>query len=318
MAQLSVFIAGLLLITESQASDVAKADHSTVQGFLSKMEKKQTFNGGFFDSEKFIVASNVKHAPLTSASGKPSIASKEEEKAAQKLLPNGNNTPMTLYAVGVGLFALVMMLRMRIQRGLRPATVLASNGALVSDMSEKMVPGLGDNIFEMKSHASSAINGAALGGGISDSPGSEAHAQYLREAKLKHGNSAMLAALGFQVTPFDPTAGWQAAVFAVDPSSLNEALEWDPVNFLPSDATAGLQPAVFNVANAKFGIFSPAIYAGRILFGNKRLDNIRQEGISLHGQAINEFCLFVGATTKMRGLLIKKAKENGDTLGFLV
>jgi len=198
-----------------------------------------------------------------------------------------------------------MMLRVHIQRGLRPATVLASNGALVSDMSEKMVPGLGDNIFEMKSHASS-------------STGSETHAQYLREAELKHGNSAMLAALGFQVTPFDPTAGWQAAVFAVDPSSLNEALEWDPVNFLPSDETAGVQPAVFNVANAKFGIFSPAIYAGRIIFGNKRLDNIRQQGISLHGQAITEFCLFVGATTKMRGLLIKKAKENGDTLGFLV
>ena len=38
----------------------------------------------------------------------------------------------------------------------------------------------------------------------------------------------------------------------------------------------------------------------------------------MHSQAITEFCVFVGATPKMRGLLIKKAKTNGDTLGFLV
>merc|ERR1719271_1494022 len=120
---------------------------------------------------------------LTSASAKPAIANKEEEKAAQKLFANGSNTPVTLYAVGAGLLALVMMLSVRIRRGLRPATVLASNGALVSDMSKKMVPGLGDNILEMKSHTSGSINGSALGEGISDSQGSEAHAQYLRQAE---------------------------------------------------------------------------------------------------------------------------------------
>ena len=69
---------------------------------------------------------------------------------------------------------------------------------------------------------------------------------------------------------------------------------------------------------AKFGVFSPAVYAGKIIFGDKGLDQIRGKGISLHGQAITEFCLFVGATTKTKGLLIKKAKNNGDTLGFLV
>ena len=36
MAQLAVLIAGSLLIVESQASDVAEADPSAVQGFLSK------------------------------------------------------------------------------------------------------------------------------------------------------------------------------------------------------------------------------------------------------------------------------------------
>merc|ERR1719375_2680952 len=45
---------------------------------------------------------------------------KEEENAAQKLLANGNNTPITLSAIGVGLLALVTMLGVRMQRGLRP------------------------------------------------------------------------------------------------------------------------------------------------------------------------------------------------------
>ena len=71
-------------------------------------------------------------------------------------------------------------------------------------------------------------------------------------------------------------------------------------------------------SQAKFGIFSPAVYAGKILFGDKGLDQIRGKGIALHGQAITEFCLFVGAPAKTKGLLIKKAKNNGDTLGFLV
>merc|ERR1719506_1711257 len=84
MVQFAVLI-GLLLATESQASDVAEADPSTVQGFLPKMENKQKSkgdqfassghafanqkfpnkdskvsdamksSGGFFDSQKFIV-----------------------------------------------------------------------------------------------------------------------------------------------------------------------------------------------------------------------------------------------------------------------
>merc|ERR1719331_534615 len=86
--------------------------------------------GGVFDTEKFIVptvsspsmiiddkpvlhpAPHVQDAfALTSATGEPAIATKEEGKAAKKLFANGKNTPLTLYAVGVGFFALVMMLR---------------------------------------------------------------------------------------------------------------------------------------------------------------------------------------------------------------
>ena len=69
---------------------------------------------------------------------------------------------------------------------------------------------------------------------------------------------------------------------------------------------------------ASFGVFSPAVYAGRIVLGDKRLEKLRGKGISYHSQAITEFCKFVGAPIKMKGNLIRKAKTNGDILGFLV
>jgi glutathione reductase (NADPH) len=109
---------------------------------------------------------------------------------------------MTLYAVGVGLFALVMMLRVRIGRGLR----------------------LGDTNVEMKSHASSSINGA-----------DSVRAQYLCDAQLEHGFFAMLAALGFPVT-----TSWTLRA-----NHVSDDLKWNPLNLLPSDSTAGLQPVVF-------------------------------------------------------------------------
>jgi hypothetical protein len=68
---------------------------------------------------------------------------------------------------------------------------------------------------------------------------------------------------------------------------------------------------------AKFGIFSPAVYAAKIVLGNDKLNKIRGKAISLHSQYIGDFCQWVGAY-HMRTRLIKKAKTNGDTLGFLV
>jgi len=47
------------------------------------------------------------------------------------------------------------------------------------------------------------------------------------------------------------------------------------------------------------------------------LPQVRGKAISLHSQAITEFCYFVGAQGKTRNRLIKKAKTNGDDLGFL-
>mmetsp|Transcript_40669 Transcript_40669/g.45441 ORF Transcript_40669/g.45441 Transcript_40669/m.45441 type:complete len:132 (-) Transcript_40669:1181-1576(-) len=68
---------------------------------------------------------------------------------------------------------------------------------------------------------------------------------------------------------------------------------------------------------SKFGIFSPAVYASKIVLGTDKLNKIRGKGISLHSQTIGDFCLWIGAP-HMRIQLIKKAKFNGDVLGFLV
>ena len=68
---------------------------------------------------------------------------------------------------------------------------------------------------------------------------------------------------------------------------------------------------------AKFGIFSPAVYIAKIALGQDKLNKIRGKAISLHSEAIGDFCLWAGAY-HLRTKLIKKAKTNGDTLGFLV
>lgn len=70
-------------------------------------------------------------------------------------------------------------------------------------------------------------------------------------------------------------------------------------------------------SQAKFGVFSPAVYAAKVVLGQDKLNKIRGKAISYHSQYIGDFCEWVGAY-HMRTRLIKKAKVNGDTLGFLV
>ena len=68
---------------------------------------------------------------------------------------------------------------------------------------------------------------------------------------------------------------------------------------------------------SKFGIFSPAVYIAKFALGTDRLNKVRGKAISLHSQYIGDFCEWVGAY-HLRTQLIKKAKTNGDILGFLV
>lgn len=68
---------------------------------------------------------------------------------------------------------------------------------------------------------------------------------------------------------------------------------------------------------SKFGIFSPAVIVAKTVLGEAKLNKIRGKAISLHSQAITEWCLQYGAYN-LRLKLIKKAKKNGDELGFLI
>jgi hypothetical protein len=53
----------------------------------------------------------------------------EEKEAVQDLLDNDSIKPITLSVIGVGLLSLVMVLGVRMRRGLQQTTVIASNGA---------------------------------------------------------------------------------------------------------------------------------------------------------------------------------------------
>lgn len=85
----------------------------------------------------------------------------------------------------------------------------------------------------------------------------------------------------------------------------------------PVRRSSSSSSALYMGSKAKFGVFSPAVYAGKIVLGQDRLNKIRGKAISLHSEKIGQFCTWVGAY-HLRTRLIKKAKVNGDTLGFLV
>merc|ERR1719327_912174 len=168
MAKLAVLISGLLLAAESQASNVAEADPSRVQGFLSKYMMASMQRAA--SSNMIIDDKPVLHpVPQTT---------KEEENAAQKLLANGSNTPITLSAIGVGLLALVTMLGVRIQRGLRPDTALAGM-EMQSQAQVSAVPN------KSRQFAFDSRNAELMHGFIVTLAASDAAYHYVRQAVLK-------------------------------------------------------------------------------------------------------------------------------------
>jgi len=231
MAKLAVLVAGLLLIAESQASDVAKAD----QGFLSQYMTAPT-----------------QRSWTSVIDNKPAFTpAKEQEKAAEKLLANGSNTPITLGAIGVGLLALVTMLGARMRRGLQPATALAG----MEMQSQAQVP----NIFysggdEAKLGAGGMadtrdpepfVNETDKRQSISQAPSFEEYlksrqfAADSRKSEIKHGLITTFAASGFPL---------QATLKA---DRVEGDFTWNPLNLFPS---GGWQPAVFAVSPVAGGI----------------------------------------------------------------
>jgi len=184
MALLVALVAGLLVAAESQP-----------QGFLDHYDKFITPN-----LHQVKQANGVRAAKDFDL---PKIAEKED------------NT----FAIGVGLLSLVTMLGVGIRRALQPATVLASNGAL-----------LGDNNMEMESQGAAArkvgwgqpsfqntppptLCYATAPGKQTDSLGFDPLGLNMREAEIKHGRSATLATL-FHADPELKTKGFKNARFA--------------------------------------------------------------------------------------------------------
>ena len=89
-------------------------------------------------------------------------------------------------------------------------------------------------------------------------------------------------------------------------------------NHVPQvDETSRREMKLYGGKKAKFGIFSPAVYIAKLVLGESKLNKVRGKAISLHSQAITEWCKTYGAYN-LRTRLIKRAKNNGDELGFLV
>ena len=100
---------------------------------------------------------------------------------------------------------------------------------------------------------------------------------------------------------------------------LSPALAFTAMSPLPSSRLSSASPStrLYGGKKAKFGVASPAVYAAKLALGEKPLNTLRGKAISLHSQLIGDFCKWSGSY-HLRTRVIKKAKVNGDTLGFLV
>jgi len=196
MALIVALVAGLLVAAESQASD-----RSSPQGFLDHYDKFITPN-----------FNQVKHA-----NGPDALSYQKVPADQMDGIPQAQNS--LGFAFGVGLLSLVTMLGVGIRRAMQPATVLASNGAL-----------LGDNNMEMESQGAAArkvgwgqpsfqntppptLCYAKAPGKQTDSLGFDPLGLNMREAEIKHGRTATLATL-FNSDPELKTKGFKNARFA--------------------------------------------------------------------------------------------------------
>jgi len=133
MAHPLVIVAGMLMLGGAQGQN---------QDFLTKYDK--------------FVTPNLQHvkqgtSPFTTVDDKPILhADREEKQSVQKELANDSMNALSLSAMGIGLLSLGMLLGVRLQRWLQPATVLVSSGS--------------DNVMEMKSQDSNVKDSAARTG----------------------------------------------------------------------------------------------------------------------------------------------------------
>jgi photosystem II oxygen-evolving enhancer protein 2 len=166
MVQFAVFVAGLLLIAESQASE---------EGFLSKSDAaKSSMN----EYDKFISATinrgkhgngpdalahhnnPAEHGPAVEDPNTPIIAERGEKQAVQKMLADDSSSPFSVSAIGVALFSLVTMIGVGIRRKFQQATVVSSSGS-GPDMPINTAPALGDNGSDRRTAIQAAAGAVA-------------------------------------------------------------------------------------------------------------------------------------------------------------
>merc|ERR1719506_1058375 len=100
----------------------------------------------------------------------PKIADKEEERAAQKLLYNGNDNHTSWFAIGVSSLALLGMFGGRMRRGLQPVIALASSSTMAP------APDSSNDTMEMetnKAYLSQGLSKQNSGGGSTGQPSSQ-------------------------------------------------------------------------------------------------------------------------------------------------
>jgi large subunit ribosomal protein L18 len=112
--------------------------------------------------DKFVTPNLNRVSPFTTVDDKqefnpPTIAARQEMQVVQKLATNDSSNPITLAAIGIGLLSLAAMLGVRVQRGLQPATVLASSSGLGPLMPMNTASALGDHAMEMQFQDSAAV-----------------------------------------------------------------------------------------------------------------------------------------------------------------
>ncbi|WP_035992119.1 hypothetical protein [Leptolyngbya sp. KIOST-1] len=64
-------------------------------------------------------------------------------------------------------------------------------------------------------------------------------------------------------------------------------------------------------------MFAPIVLLIRNVLGTPKFNKLRGQAIALHSKTITNFCNRFGVSSKERQALIRKAKANGQWLGFL-
>merc|ERR1719247_3956275 len=149
MAQLTVLVAGLLLLAESQASDVVE------QGFLSKQQDAAIHNKFILPAVSNVKIGNGPHALSYHNNAVPEMSANSftiiDDKPSPQDVNSGMEQPTDIpvfSAIGVGLLAFVTMLGARdllvyfIQRSLQPVDMSAGSSDNITEMSSQG-PGVG-------------------------------------------------------------------------------------------------------------------------------------------------------------------------------